>query len=78
MRYGVYSFYGSDPTTPTTMKYRTVKAVGAALLHRGGWLEVIRDSELPEYAPHLSKDESGWPHGLWVRQELLEWAHDNL
>lgn len=60
------------------MKFSTVSAVRLALHHRGGWLETIRDSELPEYAPHLTQDETGWPHGIWIRSELLVWAHDNL
>ena len=54
------------------IRYRTVRAVRSELLHRGGYLEIIRDSELPEYAPHLSQDERGWPHGLWIRRELLD------
>jgi hypothetical protein len=60
------------------MKFRTVKAVRLALAGRGGYLETIRDSELPEYAPHLSHTEQGWPHGALVKAELLVWANDNL
>ena len=60
------------------MKYRTIKAIRLELHRRGGWLETIRDTELHEYAPHLTFDERGWPHGLWVKDELLNWANDNL
>ena len=74
----VYSLYGGDPVPRTRMKFRTVSAVRLALHHRGGWLETIRDTELPEYAPHLSQSETGWPHGVWIRSELLAWAQDNL
>ena len=60
------------------MAYTTIKAVRLALTARGGYLETIRDSELPEYAPHLSHAEQGWPHGAWVKSELLDWANANL
>lgn len=60
------------------MKFKTVKAVRDALHSRGGWLETIQDTELPEYAPHLTWDEKGWDNGVWIRQELLDWANDNL
>ena len=60
------------------MKFSTVKAVRIALEARGGWLETIRDTELPEYVPHLSTDELGWEHGIWVKQELLSWASLHL
>jgi len=60
------------------MVYTTIKAVRLALHARGGYLETIRDSELPEYAPHLSHTEQGWPHGAWVKSELLDWANANL
>jgi hypothetical protein len=60
------------------MRYRTVKAVRAELHRRGGWLETIRDTELPEYAPHLSWDEPGWLHGFWIKDELLDWANKTL
>lgn len=58
------------------MTYRTVKAVRQELQRRGGYLETIRDTELPEYAPHLSTDERGWKHGLWIKDELLQWANE--
>jgi hypothetical protein len=45
------------------MKFRTVKAVRA---------------ELPEYAPHLSMNEQGWPHNIWTKDELLEWVQTVL
>lgn len=60
------------------MKFRTVKAVREELHRRGGYLETIRDTELPEYAPHLSQEERGWTHGLWIKDELLEWASAHL
>lgn len=60
------------------IKYRTIKAVRLALYGRGGYLEKILDSEMPEYAPHLSRDEQGWPHGVWLKDELLAWANENL
>jgi len=60
------------------MRYRTVKAVRAALHHRGGYLETIRDTELPEYSPQLSMDEPRGVHGLWVKDELLNWANQHL
>ena len=60
------------------MAFRTVKAVRLALTARGGYLETIRDSELPEYAPHFSQTEQGWEHGIYTRLELLEWANQNL
>ena len=60
------------------MTFRTVKAVRWRLQARGGYLEKIRDSELPEYAPHLSQTEQGWEHGIYTRLELLEWANENL
>lgn len=60
------------------MKYKTVKAVRLALTARGGYLEKILDTELPEYAPHLSRKEQGWEHGVYVKAELLEWANANL
>jgi len=60
------------------MKYRTIKAVRSELHRRGGWLETIRDTELPEYAPHFSWDEEGWNQGLWIKDELLAWANANL
>ena len=52
------------------MKYRTVKAVRLELHRRGGYIETVRDTELPEYAPHLSWDEDGWDHGIWIKDEL--------
>ena len=58
------------------MKFKTVKAVRLELHRRGGYLETIRDTELPEYAPHLSKNEIGWDHGLWTKDELLGWANN--
>ena len=60
------------------MKFRTVKAVRLALHARGGYLETIRDTELLEYAPHLSQEERGWKHGIWIKDELLAWANENL
>ena len=60
------------------MNYRTVKTVRMALASRGGYLEKIWDTELPEYAPHLSQTEQGWEHGIYTRPELLEWANENL
>ena len=60
------------------MAYKTIKAVRLALHARGCYLETIRDSELPEYAPHLNQQEQGWPHGAWVKAELLDWANANL
>lgn len=59
-------------------RFRTVKAVREALRARGGWLETFRDTELPEYAPHLSWDEKGWNHGIWIKDELLDWANEAL
>ena len=64
--------------TIAPMRYRTVKAVRAELHRRGGYLETIRDTESPEYAPHLSQDERGWPHGLLIKDELLDWANETL
>jgi hypothetical protein len=58
--------------------FTTVKAVRAELHRRGGYLEVIRDTERPEYAPHLSCQEQGWNHGLWIKRELMEWANQHL
>ena len=58
--------------------FRTVKAVRQELHRRGGYLETIRDTELPEYAPHLSMTEHGWPHGAWVKDELVRWASEHL
>jgi hypothetical protein len=58
--------------------FRTVKAVRQELHRRGGYLEIIRDTEQPEYAPHLSMTEQGWPHGAWVKNELLRWASEHL
>ena len=60
------------------MKYRTVKAVRTELHSRGGWLETIRDTELPEYAPHLTWEETGWLHGSWIKDDLLDWANKTL
>ncbi len=60
------------------MEYKTIKAVRYALHSQGGYLETIRDTELPEYAPHLSQVEMGWPHGVWIKSELLDWANENL
>ena len=60
------------------MPYKTVKAVRCELHRRGGYLETIRDAELPEYAPHLSRHELGWEHGIWVKNELLDWANTHL
>lgn len=60
------------------MKFKTVKAVREALHQRGGYLETIRDTESPEYAPHLSWDERGWEHGVWIKSELLDWANAHL
>jgi transposase len=60
------------------MKFRTVKTVRLELQRRGGYLETIRDTELPEYAPHLSMTEQGWPQGSWIKEELLNWASENL
>jgi hypothetical protein len=56
--------------------FRTVKAVRQELYRRGGYMEIIRDTELPQYAPHLSMAEQGWPHGIWIKDELLGWAND--
>jgi hypothetical protein len=47
-------------TATRQMKYKTAKAVAAELSLRGGYLETIRDTEVPEYAPHLSRSETGW------------------
>ena len=69
---------GEIPTAPRKMNYRTVKAVRDELHRRGGWLETIKDTERPEYAPHLSFEESGWIHGIWIKDELLAWAVENL
>ena len=60
------------------MKYKTIKAVRSELHSQGGYLETIRDTESPEYAPHLTQHEMGWPHGVWIKSELLEWANQNL
>ena len=60
------------------MTYRTVKAVRSELHDRGGYLETNHDYHLPQYAPHLSWDEDGWLHGIWIKEELLEWANENL
>lgn len=60
------------------MKFRTVKAVREALQARGGYLEEIWDCEVPEYAPHLHFRESGWDNGIWIKNELLDWANENL
>lgn len=60
------------------MKFRTVKAVQEALQARGGYLEKLWDSELPEYAPHLHFRERGWDNGVYTRYELLAWADENL
>lgn len=60
------------------MRFRTVKAVRLELHRQGGWLETIRDTELPEYAPHLNWEERGCPHGLWIKDELLDWANEHL
>jgi len=59
-------------------RYRTVRHVQLELHRRGGSLEIIRETERPEYAPHLTQDETGWPHGLWIRPELLDWANQHL
>lgn len=60
------------------MKFQTVKAVREALQARGGYLEAIRDTEFPEYAPHLNRQERGWEHGIWTKHELLDWANATL
>ena len=60
------------------MKFRTVKAIRAELHSRGGWLETIRDTESPEYAPHLNFEERGWTNGIWIKDELLDWANQHL
>lgn len=60
------------------MSFRTIKAIRAELHRRGGFLETIRDTERPEYAPHLTMTEQGWPHGLWIKEELLHWADEQL
>lgn len=62
------------------MRYKTIKSVKLALHTRGGWLETVRDSELPEYAPHLPGDfsQEAWVHGIWVKDELLAWANQHL
>ena len=59
------------------MKYITGKTVRLELLRRGGYLETIRDTELPEYAPHLCMTEQGWIHGAWIKDELLKWASEH-
>jgi hypothetical protein len=69
---------GETLTAPRQMKYRTVKAVRSELQRRGGWLETIRDTEAPEYAPHFSMDDKGWSQGVWIKDELLTWANANL
>ena len=28
--------------------------------------------------PHLSWEEKGWEHGIWIKDELLDWANENL
>jgi hypothetical protein len=58
--------------------FRTVKSVRQELERRGGYLETIRDTESPEYAPHLSMGEQGWPHGAWIKNGLLLWASEHL
>ena len=63
---------------PRAMAFKTVKAVRAELYSRGGWLETIRDTELPEYAPHLSCEEKSWKHGIWIKDELIDWANEHL
>ena len=78
-----YEDRGKPLTTTTrppamTMKLKTVKAVRLELQRRGGHLETIRDTEMPEYAPHLSSAEQGWPHGIWIKGELLLWASEHL
>ena len=60
------------------MTYRTIKAIRLELHRRGGYLETIRDTETPEYAPHLSQEEIGWEHGIWIKSELLDWANAHL
>lgn len=68
------------------MAFKTVKAIRAELYSRGGWLETIRDAcggrngclEIQKYAPHLSFEEKGWGHGLWLKDELIEWANEHL
>lgn len=60
------------------MKYKTVKSVRLALHNRGGWLETIRDAEMPEYAPHLNWEERGWENGIYIKSELLAWASQHL
>ena len=60
------------------MRFRTVKAVRCELHSRGGYLETIRDTESPEYAPHLSQEERGWVNGVWIKSELLAWANETL
>ena len=73
-----YPSYAGTYTPRTRLRFMTVGAVRLALHHRGGRLEVLRTGRLPRYAPHLGKGEEGWPHGLWLRDDLLAWAHDNL
>lgn len=63
---------------PRRMRFQTVKAVRLELHRQGGWLETIRDTERPEYAPHLNWKERGWPQGLWIKDELLDWANAHL
>ena len=63
------------------MKYRTVKAIRQELEKRGGYLEVRREyvspsGVHPEYAPHLFSNERGWEHGLWIKDELIQWANE--
>ncbi|UAW01082.1 hypothetical protein STIP28_40 [Synechococcus T7-like virus S-TIP28] len=60
------------------MKYKTIKAVRSELHSRGGYLETIRDTESPEYAPHLTQQEMGWPNGIWIKSELLGWANEKF
>jgi transposase len=58
--------------------FSTVKAVRQELERRGGFLKTIRDTELPEYVPHLFMTEQGWPHGAWIKDELLLWTSEHL
>tara|TARA_Y100000004_G_scaffold165605_1_gene196627 strand:- start:110 stop:313 length:204 start_codon:yes stop_codon:yes gene_type:complete len=59
------------------IKFKTVHQVASFLNSRGGCLEVIRDTEQPEYAPHFSWKYQGWEEGIYTRSELLDWANEN-
>ena len=59
-------------------KFTTVKQVKIELIKRGGYLEKVWDTELPEYVPHFSLDERGWKNGAYIRSELLDWANETL